>query len=191
MANEKNIKNEEMIESKEELKVNKATGEVVDDSADDFSVDGFADRRGEERDNINEGETVVYPTGYDIYRELSKKTPERNYYNYCFGYNINIGGKKLPQKIFLEPSRKVGDTYDLINAIYGNDDNIKHEMEIVRRTIVTTQNGVSRTTYTYGIRVSAADDSGNVLSCGLVPTRGNTDKFNNLVNILKGKGIVK
>lgn len=190
MANEKNVKNEEMIENKNELKVDKATGEVTEGAQGGFSVDVFADQRGEDRQEVaHEGELVVFKTGYDIYRQLSKHTEERDYYNYAFGYNIKMNGKLLPQKIFLEPARKVGDTYDLINAIFGDD--IKRELEIVRRSTITTQNGISRTSYTYGIRVSAEDDTGCVLSCGLVPTRGNTDKFNNLVNILKGEGIVK
>ena len=183
--NEKNVKNEENV-----LNVDKTTGEVKEAPVGEFSVDVFADQRGEDRQEVSrEGEMVVFPTGCDIFRQLSKHTEERDYYNYAFGYNIEMNGKKLPQKIFLEPARKVGDTYDLINAIFGDD--IKRELEIVRRSTITTQNGISRTSYTYGIRVSAIDDSGNVLSCGLVPTRGNTDKFNNLVNIFKGKGIVK
>ena len=188
--NEKNAKNEEVIEKVEENKIDKETGELLYNESDDFSVDIFAANRGEERQEVaHEGETVVYPTGCYIFRDLYRHTDERDYYNYAFGYNIEVNGRKLPQKIFLEPSRKVGDTYDLINAIFGED--IKCELEIVRRSMTTTQNGISRTSYTYSPRVSTKDDHGNVLSCGLVPTRGNTDKFNNLVNIFKGKGIVK
>ena len=189
MSNEKNVKQTVKEDIKEDIKVDKATGEIFE-NGDDFSVDVFAgSREGDRQDVSHEGETVVFPTGLPIFRELSRHTNERDYYNYAFGYNITVNNKKLPQKIYLEPSRKVGDTYDLIDAIFG--DEVKSEMEIVRRSVISTQNGISRTSYTYSIRVSTSDDFGNVLSCGLVPTRGNTDKFNNLINILKGKGIVK
>lgn len=170
--------------------VNKDLPQTDSQKANESSFDVFADRRD---DDVQEripaqGEVSVYTTDYPIFRNIASKSADRDYYNYALGFYVTINGKKIAQTIYLEPTRKTSDNYDLLDAIFG--DSVSHNLEIVKRTTTTYVNNTSKTTVSYGIRVSETDESGVVLACTLNVTRGNTDKFNNLIEILKKRGII-
>ena len=176
----------------EEVKVNKVTGEVtapIDDWA-SFEVDPFADRRDVEGQSSasSEGESVVFVTPVSIQRMLSTEKDGRKYYNYASGYKVTFGGKEIVQMISLEPIAKRADIYDLLDGIFGDSTSVP--MEIVRTMITSTVNGVTKTNPRYTIRVSAKDDLGFDITCALNVSRGNTDKFNNLLARFKAKGII-
>ena len=180
----------------DEVKVNKVTGEVsapADDWA-SFEVDPFADRRDSEGQSSasSEGESVVFVTPVSVQRMLSTEITtdkgSRKYYNYSSGYKVTLGGKEIIQMISLEPIAKRADIYDLLDGIFGDATSVP--MEIVRTAITSTVNGVSKTNYRYTVRVSSKDDFGFDITCALNVSRGNTDKFNNLLARFKAKGII-
>ena len=176
----------------EDVKVNKVTGEVTAPTDDwsNFEVDPFADRRDAEGQGSvsSEGESVVYVTPVSVQRMLSTEKDGRKYYNYASGYKVLLGGKEIIQMISLEPIAKRADIYDLLDGIFGDATSVP--MEIVRTPITTTVNGVTKTNNRYTIRVSAKDDTGFDITCALNVSRGNTDKFNNLLARFKAKGII-
>ena len=61
----------------------------------------------------------------------------------------------------------------------------------MRTTITQTTNGRTKTTHTYGFRVSAKNEENIEFACTLVPTRGNSDKKDNFINKLKADGHVE
>lgn len=186
---EKKIEN---ANANEDVKVNKLTGEVTAPTDDwsNFEVDPFADRRDAEGQGsvYSEGESVVYVTPVSVQRMLSTEKDGRKYYNYASGYKVLLGGKEIIQMISLEPIAKRADIYDLLDGIFGDATSVP--MEIVRTSITTTVNGVTKTNPRYTIRVSAKDDTGFDITCALNVSRGNTDKFNNLLARFKAKGII-
>ena len=178
------------------MEVDNVTGEVaevVENTANVEDYDPFAWRRerDELQDSKSEGEKVVYYTPHNImrYTDGSVTKEGRVIYNYATGYFTTLNGKKISQTIDLEPSVRRADTYDLLDAIFGDSD--KKQLEIVRTTYTQTLNGRTKTTYTYGFRVSAKNEEGTEFACTLVPTRGNNDKKDNFINKLKADGHVE
>ena len=184
-------KKNENVNVNEDVKVNKVTGEVTSKNDwSDFELDPFADRRDSEGQTSvsSEGESVVFSTPITVKRMLSTEKDGRKYYNYAVGYKVTLGGKELTQMISLEPIAKRGDIYDLLDGIFG--ESMSAPMEIVRTSMTSTVNGITKTNYRYAIRVSAKDDTGCDVACALNPSRGNTDKFNNLISRLKVREII-
>ena len=181
------------------MDVDKVTGEVteaeeiVDVNSISEEYDPFAWRRerDELQDSKSEGEKKVYYTPHNImrYTDGSVTKEGRVIYNYATGYFTILNGKKISQTIDLEPSVRRADTYDLLDAIFGESD--KKQLEVVRTTITQTSNGRTKTTHTYGFRVSAKNEENIEFACTLVPTRGNSDKKDNFINKLKADGHVE
>ena len=194
MASEKNVKNEEKVESVDNVNVDKVTGEVVGKKVSSIvGVDPYADKRNDSESNDAEfeGDTVIYHTGYNISRHSSRKDPKTGieYYNYAFGYNIVDGDDMIPQTVFFEPSDTGREAYNTLDKIFKGGNFA--ELEIVKTTRRRMQGSFTRTTYVYSARVSKVLANGAEITSELNVSRGNENKFNNLINIFKADGVVR
>ena len=196
----KEIEKEMEKENKKEVevegtKVNTQTGEVVGEAekreVEDFDAFAWQRDRDESGESRTEAERKIFYTPHKIqrYTNGSKTKDGKLIYNYATGYFIYLNGKKISQTMDLEPSLKRADTYDLLDAIFGDQDKV--QLEVVRSTFNQTVNGRSKTTHTYAFRVSAKTEEGVEISVTLSPTRGNTDKKDNFINKMKFDGDVE
>lgn len=193
MANEKNVKNEEMIEKVDEFQVDKSTGEVKNEVKRSMvDRDAYSERRNtdEGSDTDFDGDITIYHTGYNMSRHSNKTDPKTGvkYYNYAFGYSIIDGHDKIPQTVYVEPSDTGREAYDVLDKIFKGGDFA--ELEIVKTIRRRTQNGFTRVTNDYKARVSKKLASGAEISCDFNIVRGNNNKFDNLINILKADGVI-
>lgn len=115
----------------------------------------------------------------------SYKSPGRDgavYTNYAIGFVQKIGDKELVQTIYLDPPQKTRTAYDMLEAIFGAEE--QRPLEIV---VTSMSNGG----VLYSYRVSALDNDGAEVSCSLRP-KAASDKnmMQNLINILKKRGLL-
>lgn len=209
-----------MAEKKEEMKVDKVTGEVTEpknmfdpysdkradinsdsdkitkEAADGlntvdqsgYNYDPFAERRAlENSDEMrSESDKRIYKVPAMVMRYAGSVREGRKMYSYATGYKRVVNGKAIAQTIDLEPMVKRQDTYDLLDAIFGESNSLP--LEIVRTTVTTTVNNRTKSTHNYAFRVSATDEDGVEVVCTLVPTRGNNDKKDNLLAKMRKDG---
>ncbi len=183
------------INKENEVKVDMVTGEVMENATEKknieiIDVDSFESRRArdESQDSQREGDRVVYRVPLTVKRYTNGNVSDngRLYYSYAVGYASKLNGKVISQTIDLEPEAKRADTYDFLDAIFGEGDAMP--LEIVKTTTTTTLNGVTRRNVSYSFRVSAVDEDGVEVVAILGTTRGCSGKKENLIAKLKAAG---
>lgn len=181
-------------EVENEVKVDTFTGEVMDKkNIEIIDVDSFEARRArdESQDSQREGDRVVYRVPLTVKRYTNGNMSDngRLYYSYAVGYASKLNGKTISQTIDLEPEAKRADTYDFLDAIFGDGDAMP--LEIVRTTTTSTLNGVTKRNVSYSFRVSATDEDGVEVVAILGTVRGCSGKKENLIAKLKAAGHIE
>ena len=185
MANKEELKNqeiEEKMESKQEVLAPIEESMPVFEAADAFAW------REEESDGESRGQETIYAnTGVKLQRELRPGADGKTYQNFGISFVVTVGGKKLVQTAYFNPPAKTSSMYDLLAAIFGNEQ--YYPVEIVKT--VTPKSDTRPEQIRYSLRVSTNGDFGNKISCDMTANkRGDTIVFNNLIELLKSRGVI-
>lgn len=204
-----------MAEKKEEMKVDKVTGEVAEEKKSDnkreenfvsdennFEKREFSDAEYNEfaMDESDDEEDGASHSNGNIVKQVfnvplyvkrsttgNKRPDGSDYYNYKVGYGYNsTNGKRRSIEIDLEPSARRTTLYDTLDDIYGTEK--QRPLEIVKTKNTQRVGSKSVVNESYTFRVSGVDEDGAPISCNLKPVAGLNDLKDNLIAKLKFKG---
>lgn len=185
MANKEEIKNNVNDIKSEEIPVAEPAAEeavMTDDTFGEVNVfEGLGERTGEN----NGTETIFAKLPMKVQQVESPGADGKLYRSYGIGFSTKMRGVDLKQKMFVVPPHHDRTMYDTLAAIFGEEKAIP--LDIIRREM--TRDNVK--TVSYQMRVSAKDDYGSDICCNLNPSgRGDTVIFNNLIAVLKSRGLI-
>lgn len=168
--------------------VNKTTSGQPDNDIGFESYDPFEEQRNREDDGYTRHEDIeVFPTPVLVHRKLSTVKGDKNYYNYAISTGNTINGKVIKQIVYLDPAEKREDSYQLLDAFFGESDSLP--LYVAKRTMITTVNGKQRRSSTYSLRLVTKDDDGYEVYIEL-KAQNSSSKLNNLYNKLKEKNVI-
>ena len=156
--------------------------------------DAFEWQRGRDESGLGsslEGSETVYQVPLKMQRYAGAPTSDgKIYYRYGVAFKTKRGGEDVPMKFYVVPPQATSEMYNLASFVFGNEE--KKPLEIVRTVSSSTRNGKTTESVKYGMRISAADDFGSTISCNFQPqSAGDRAMFQNLVNVLKAREIIK
>ena len=141
--------------------------------------------------SLLEGSETVYQVPLKMQRYASPSTTDgKLYYRYGVAFKTKRGGEDVPMKFYVVPPQATSEMYNLAAFVFGDED--KKPLEIVRTVSSSTRNGRVTESVRYSMRVSSPDDFGSTISCNFNPqSAGDRAMFQNLVNVLKAREIIK
>lgn len=138
-------------------------------------------------------ESTIFKTDLFLHKCLFEQNSKNHTanafdYDYKMGYPLVIGNKSITQTIYLTPLSICKESYELLDAIFGESK--KKKVDTIRNTYAYTFDNKSKITYTYNFRVSEKNEEEIELACNLIPAKGYQDPFDNLISILKKHKII-
>ena len=139
----------------------------------------------------SEGIETVYSVPLGMQRYAGVPSADgKTYDRYGVAFKTKRGGVDIPMKFYVVPPQQTSEMYNLARFAFGDAE--KKPLEIVKTVSVQTRNNRSVENIRYGMRVSTVDDYGSTISCNFNPqSAGDRAMFQNLINVLKARNIIK
>ena len=171
--------------------------EVADTAAEKVEFEQFdAFEWQRERDEnglggTSDGPETVYPVPLKMQRYAGMPAADgKVYYRYGVAFLTKCRGVDVPMKFYVVPPQATSEMYNLALLAFGNEE--KKPLEIVKTISYQTRNNKTIENVRYGMRVSTTDDYGSTISCNFNPqSAGDRAMFQNLINVLKARDIIK
>ena len=198
-VNNENVKKENLESIKTENNERVANIDLITDRFDLPSDGSDANNNGDlnyvvspnSGDYIPLSDETLFKTPLSVQRFSGGISEEgKKYYNYLVAFKTKIRGEEVPMKFFVVPPQSTGEMYNLASQAFGDEE--RKPLDFARIVTINSRNGKSVENIRYEMRVSFLDDFGSPFHCKFQPrSAGDRAMFQNLVNVLKARDIIK